>query len=884
MLRKLLHRLRLSLRRRNVEREIDRELQFHLEMETAKNMRRGMNEEDARRAALRDFGGVEQVKERYRDASRFRRLEEFWQDLRYGARMLRKNPGFTLVAVLTLALGIGANTAIFSVANVVLLKPVPYYDPQRLVVVRDAVNGNDTGGSSARSYLNWQPHSRAFEHLAGFVGGYIDWTGRDGPQRLSCAWVTANLFPALGAAPHLGRTFTPEEDRPGGARVALLSHELWIRSFGGDPSVIGQSLMIGGENRTVIGIMPPGFRFFQNGRSLGESDVWLPVALDAARELNGGSTNNIGIVGRLKPGFTPEQAQAELDLMWPQIWPKLPPGIVLQARVTPLSEMLVGNLRRGVLTLFGAVGFILLIACANVANLLLGRANLREKEMAVRAALGAGRWRLVRQMLTESLVLSIIGGAVGLLLAALGVKALVAGVPDALAHIRLSSVDGATLGYALLATLLTGVVAGVIPALQTSRISLNETLKEGARNAAAFRFRPGHVSPVLVICELALTLALLAGSGLLIKSFLRLLSVDPGYDPKNLLTMMIPLNEAKYPQGSSQTKAFYQEALTRVKTIPGVKGVATGLGLPLTGSSWGTLFTIEGRPFAPDAPQPSVGVVDVSQDYFRVMGMRLRAGRGFTEQDNENAPPVIVINETMATRYFSGEDPIGKRILFGVRNPSAQSIIGVVADVKRYGLEAEVLPEIYTPYHQNNRAQAFITLAVRTEGDPLGLVNAVRRQIREIDADQPIIDVKTMEQRVAESVAPRRFQMLLFGVFAAVALALAAVGVYGVISHSVSRRTHEIGVRMALGAESRDVLTMVIRQGMSLALVGVAAGLAIAFALTRVMSSLLFDVKATDPAVFAGISLLLAFVAFLAAYLPARRATRVDPMIALRHE
>jgi putative ABC transport system permease protein len=883
-MRQLWRRLFSLMRRGRLEREMEEEMRFHFEMQIEQNLEAGMAPEDARYAAQRQFGNQTWLKEASREMWRLNSIETMIQDLRYAARMLRRNPGFTAVAALTLALGIGANTAIFSIVNVVLLKPVPYYDPQRLVWITDAVNGNDSGGAGVRSYLNWQAHSKAFEHLVGFSGGHIDRTGQDGPQRLSCAWATANLFPALGVAPQLGRAFTPEEDRPGGPRVALLSHALWMRSFGGDPSVIGKSLTLGGESRTVIGIMPPGFRFLHNGRSLGEADVWLPHALDTERELNGDSTNMIGVAGRLRPGFSIEQTQAELSLMYSRIWPKLPPGFVLQARVTPLSEMLVGNLRRGVLTLFVAVGFVLLIACANVANLLLGRAGVRQKEMAVRAAIGAGRGRLVRQMLTESFLVSLIGGALGLLLAALGVKALVAGAPDDLAHIRLSSVDGAALGFAFLATLLTGVAAGAIPALQISRVNLNVALKEGARNTAALGRRPGQISPVLVIVELALTLVLLAGAGLMIKSFLRLLSVDPGYDPKNVLTMMIPLNEAKYPQGSPQTEAFYQEALTRVKAIPGVKAVATVLGLPLTGGSWSALFTIEGRPLAPDAPQPSVEVSDVSQDYFRVMGMRLRAGRGFTEHDNENAPRVIIINETMVRRYFSGEDPIGKRILFGLKNPSTQTIIGVAADVKRYGLEAEVHPEVYEPYHQNRQGMGFITLAVRTTGDPLNLAAAVRQQIRAIDADQPIINVMTMEQRVAESVAPRRFQMLLFGGFAAVALILAAVGAYGVISHSVSRRTHEIGVRMALGAESRDVLLIIIRQGMSLALIGVAIGLASALALTRVMSSLLFNVMPTDPAIFAGVSLLLAGVAILAAYLPARRATKVDPMVALRSE
>jgi putative ABC transport system permease protein len=487
-------------------------------------------------------------------------------------------------------------------------------------------------------------------------------------------------------------------------------------------------------------------------------------------------------------------------------------------------------------------------------------------------------------MLTESLLLSVIGGVAGLLLAWLGVKTLVALAPDTLAHLRLSGLDGATLGFTFLATLLTGFAAGVIPALQTSRINLNETLKEGAGNVASLRRRSGRISPALVIGELALTLALLAGAGLLIKSFLRLLAVDPGYDPENLLTMILPLDGAKYQTGSPQLKSFHQEALARIQATPGVKAVATGSGLPLTGRSGGAFLNIEGREPVPGWSQPIVEVSDISPDYFRVMGMRLRAGRGFMEQDNKNAPRVVIINEILARRYFSGEDPIGKRIFYGNRpNQPRYTIVGVAADVKRFGLEAEVLPEIYQPYSQVENG-GFMRLAVRTDGDQLDWVAAVRRQIWAIDADQPIIDVMTMNQRLAESVAPRRFQMLLFGVFATVALMLAVVGVYGVISYSVSRRAHEIGVRMALGAQSRDVLTMVIRHGVSLALVGVALGLGAALALTRVMKNLLFNVSATDPATFASIALLLVGVALIASYIPARRATKVNPLVALKYE
>jgi putative ABC transport system permease protein len=885
MLRKLFHRLRASLRGRNVERDMDRELQFHLEMETAENMRRGMSEEEARRIALRSFGGVEQVKETYRDASRLRRLEEFWQDLRYGARMLLKRPGFTFAAALALAVGVGADTAIFSVVNAVLLKPLPYYDPQRLVWTSETWPNRNTEFVLSPDYIEWRTQSSAFEHLVAFGESAVNLTGRGDPERLACVYSTANLFPALGVAPVVGRPFTPEEDRPGAAAVALLSHRLWQRRFGGDPKIVGQSLAIGGESYLVIGVMPAGFQFSR------EAELWLPLRLNAEQELRRERMSVVNVVGRLKANSSIDRAQEELNLIARRIDQANPgfnqwPGA--QVRVTPLGERLAGDLRRPLQALFGAVAFVLLIACANVANLLLARSAARQKEMAIRAAMGAGRRRLIRQTLTESLLLSALGGAAGLLLAVLGVKALVALSPNDLARVRESSVDGAVFGFTLAVSLLTGVVAGLIPALQSSQVNLSDALKEGGGNAAApLRRGMRRAMPALVIGELALTLTLLIGAGLLIKSFLRLRAVELGYDPENVLTMMIHLSSSKYPPGAPQQKAYYQELLARVKALPGAEGVAISTGLPFTGMSGRAPLTIEGRPPVPDSQKPLIEMNEISHDYFRAMGMRLRAGRAFTERDDETAPPVAIINETLARRYFPGEDPLGKRILAGYPTPTrAWTIVGVAPDVRRYGLEEEVRPEFYRPYLQETGILGFVPvkMEVRAVGDSLNLAAAVRRQALAIDPDQPVFNMRTMERRLAESIAPRRFQMMLFGVFAAVALALAAVGIYGVIAHSVSLRTHEIGIRMALGAKPRDVLRMVVAQGMRLALVGLAIGLTGAFALTRVMASLLFSVSPADPATFASVSALLAGVAFLATYLPARRATRVDPMTALRHE
>ncbi|MBO0861500.1 MAG: ABC transporter permease [Chloracidobacterium sp.] len=872
MLRKLFHRLRSNLRRRNIEREMDRELRFHLEMEAAENIRRGMSEEEARRSAQLSFGGVERTKEDYRDIARFRRLEEFLQDLRYGARMLLRTPGFALVAVLALALGIGANTAIFSVVNAVLLRPLPYYDPQRLVWVAEVMPGGEEIYAAA-DYIHWREQSKSFDHLIAFTPGSIYLTGRGEPEQLDSIRATANLFPALGVAPQLGRAFTTEEDRPGAALVVILSHAFWQRRFGGDPAVIGQSLTLDGRSWRVIGVMPPGFKFIR------KADVLLPRALNVQQELANQGISFLGnIVGRLKPGVTPEQARSELDMILQRLPQDYPRRTIFAERaiVTPLGERLFGNLRLGLLAQFGAVAFILFIACANVANLLLARASARQKEMAIRAAMGAGRGRLVRQMLTETLLLSVCGGVAGLLLATLGVKALTPLTPADLAHLKASGIDGEALCFTFLVSLLTDVIVGVIPALQASRIDLNENMKESARSALfPIRARARRASPALVVGELAMTLALLAGAGLLIKSFLRVRAVEPGFNPENLLTMTIPLYTARYPL--AQRKNFYQDLLTRVNGLPGVKAVAIGT-LPLTETRTVVAPSSDAKA---EKKQPThtnfVGV-----DYFRAMGMQLRAGRSFTEQDNENAPRVIVINETMA-RQFAGEDPIGKR--FGIGELREATVIGVVADVKRYGLESQAVSEEYHSSLQNAEViGGNIRLVVRAASDPLKLAPAVRQQVWAINANMPVVDVMTMEQRVAQSVAPRRFQMLLFGAFAALALSLAAVGVYGVISHSVSLRTHEIGIRMALGAKPRDVLRMVVAQGMRLALVGLAIGLTGAFALTRLMASLLFSVSPADPATFAVVSMLLAGVAFLATYLPARRATRVDPMIALRHE
>jgi predicted permease len=888
MLRTLFHRLRASLRRGKVEREMERELRFHLEMETAENMRRGMSEDEALRAALRSFGGVERVKEEYLDLSRFRWIDGFWQDLRYGVRMLRMRPGFTIVAALTLALGIGANTAIFSVVNALVFNPLPYPDPQRLVWVTNVFRGNEMIGVS--EYRTYQTQSKTFDGLAAFdVGGRI-LTTPDGPAPVNTVQATASLFPTLGVAPKLGRAFTPEDARPGAPPVIILSHELWRRRFGGDPSVIGRSVPFGGGSSLILGVMPPGFRFLPESRNGGNADVWEPWPLNLQQELKSEDNMTLAnVFGRLKPGVSIEQARAELDLLNQPLIQAHPEVAGMKARVAPLAERLVGHLRRGLLTLFGSVGFVLLIACANVANLLLSRASMRQKELAIRSALGAGRRRLIQQMLTESLLLSVLGGAAGLLLAWWGVKALVACTPEPvdftpenLLVLKLSGIDKTVLVFTFLATLLTGVVAGLIPALQASRIDLNESLKDGARGAI-FLKRNGarRVSPVLVIGELALTLVVLVGAGLLVKSFARVLAVDPGYNPENLLTMYISIRDIKDP---AQQRRFNHELRTRLNALPGVQAAAYSGTLPLTdtGIIGKARLTVVGAESVPDEQKPLPEQHYASPDYFRAMQMKFRAGHSFTELDTENTPPVTVINETLARRLFAGIDPISKRIQ-DEGGKTDLTIIGVVADVKQYGLETESQAAFYRSCFQETRRDGG-TWVIRTLGDPLKMLPAVRQELKALKRDYRLFHVTTMEQLLDNSTALRRFQTWLFGLFAALALVIATVGIYGVISYAVSQRMHEIGIRMALGAQTADALRLVIRQGLRLTLIGVALGVAAALALTRVMKSLLFNVSATDPMTFALIVLMLVVVALIASYIPARRATKVDPLAALRHE
>jgi predicted permease len=806
------------------------------------------------------------------------------QDLRYGIRMLLKRPGFTLIAVLTLSLGIGANTAVFSIINAILLRPLPYQEPDRLAYIKEelpSMGPELMGGVSHPEFLDYKNGNQSFSGLAGFISIGVNMTGLAVAERLQAMRVSADLFPVLGVKPMLGRAFSPVEDEVGKDDVVILSHGLWLRQFRADAGVLGKTLKLNERPYTVIGVTSPEFRFpIAGGPFSTEVELWVPLALTPKEIADRAASFDVGVIGRLKPGVSQAQADADiagvaarLQQQYPQIYTN---KLQMRATVVGVNEQTTQAVRPLLWVLLAAVGLVLLIACANVANLLLARAASRCKEIALRAALGASRARVVRQLLTESLLLALAGGGGGLLLAVWIVGLIVRFGPTDVPRLSEASVDPSVLGFTLLVSLLTAVLFGLLPALQSSKLNLTEALKEaGSRSGRGAESR--RRLDLLAALEMAAALTLLIGAGLLVGSFLRVLRTPPGFNPEGLLTAYTSLPAERY-KDVDQGKAVHRRVLERLAALPGVKSVAAATNLPMVWD-WTIGMLREG-----DDNYYNASNTWVSDEYFQTVGVRLKSGRTFNSADRMDTPPVIVINETMARRHWPGENPIGKRIQWGGWASGWLTVVGVVEDVKLSSLEAKEKPAVYMPMFQIPRLRPTVVYFARTDGDPSALASAVRREIQAVDAELPVYDIRTMNQVISTSLAKRRFSMTLLAGFAAVALALAAIGLYGVMSYRVEQSTQEIGVRMALGAETRDVLQLTLKQGLRPAIAGLAIGLASSLALTRWMSGLLFGVSATDPLIYAGVSSLLLCTALAAVYVPARRATKVDPMVALRAE
>src|SRR5689334_3389880 len=807
-------------------------------------------------------------------------MENLLKDIRYGVRGLWKRPGFTVVAVLTLALGIGANTAIFSVVNAVLLKPLQFRDPDRLAMIWEdaAFLGFPRNTPAPANYVDWKNQTQSFEDMAATHELTFNLTGGGTPERVAAYGVNANFFPLFGVAPALGRGFTAEEDQPGAHKVAVLSHELWQTRYGSDPQIINRDIQLDGEKYTVVGVMPAGFQFF-------ESDVrlWVPLAL-TPEELASRGNHYLKVVARVKPGVTMAQAQADVSAVTARIAKDHPDMMFdgkVGALVMPLREEFTGDVRGSLFVLLVAVAFVLLIACANVAGLLLARAVGRRREIALRVALGASRARVVRQLLTESLLLSATAGILGSILAYFSFAFLQKLIPAQMALLTSLKLDLRILLFTLVLSLLTGIIFGLVPALQSAKVDLNNALKQSTRVTSSGRLRSA-----LIVFEVALSIVLLVGAGLLIQTLFRLFNQYNSLQPQQVLTMRTVLPKAKYKELPKQI-GFYQQVVDRVEHLPGVISAGYTTSIPLIWKGGTSGFFPEGLKDPVPGMAYDANHREVTSHYLQTMNIALRQGRYFTDRDNENSMPVAIINETMARQYWPGQNPIGRRFKLGDPTDDVPwiQIVGIVADVRQMGLDEPVKAEMYLPLRQdNNPWYAPRDLVIRTSGDTSNLVGSVRQIISEVDPDQPISNIATMSDVLGTEAAQRRMGMIMLVAFASLALLLASLGIYGVLAYFVTQHTNEIGVRQALGATPRDILFLVLKKGMGLTLIGVAIGLASAFALTRLMSSLLFGVKASDPLTFVAVPLLLALVALLSCYIPARRATKVDPLVALRYE
>ncbi|MEO6237099.1 MAG: ABC transporter permease [Vicinamibacterales bacterium] len=806
-------------------------------------------------------------------------MDHLKRDVQYAFRRLFKAPGFTFVAVVTLALGIGANSAIFSVVNGVLLKPLPYPEPDRLVGVYHVTEG-EKAMMSGPNFTDIARSASSLENTAAVSTAEVILTGQGEPVRLDVAGVSASMFSVLRVKPLFGRTFNADENTPGRTNIVVLSHGLWKARFGGDPGVLGKRIALDGVNKQIVGVMPEGFSY------PAAREAWLPIRYDENFVSKQRGAWYLRGIARLKPGVTAEQSAAEVETLGRNLARQYPDSNEGLGMTTfPLHEAMVGSIRSSVLVLLGAVGFVLLIACANVANLLLARAAARESEMAVRAALGAGRGRLVRQLLTESVILSLAGGGLGLLFGVWGVAFLTSLKPQGIPRLDAVSVDATVIFLTFAVAVLTGLLFGVVPALHATRGALSGSLKESGRGAVPNR-GGARLRGTLVIVEMAMAVMLLAGAGLLMRSFMRLQSVDPGFDPAQTLSFELSLPDARY-EGDTRQIAFFDQLLPRLRALPGVRAADAVMALPLSGSNFNISFLVAGRPPVPPAQQPSMEIRVATPGYFSELGIPLKRGRGFTEDDRSGTPPVVVLTESAAQRYFPNEEPLGKTIKLGWgRGPgkpkAGGEIVGIVGDVKEAGLDEPDAPQLYLPYRQ--WPVQSMSVVLKTTRSPESLVAAVGQEVHAIDPNLPLANVGSLEKIISESISQPRFYMLLLGIFAAVALVLAAIGIFGVLSYAVSQRTREIGIRMALGAPGRTVVNLIVRQAMLLVISGVAAGTIAALLVSQTMTKMLFSVTPSDPVTFSAVAAVLVAVALLASYLPARRATRVDPIVALRAE
>jgi putative ABC transport system permease protein len=875
-------------REKDANLDLNDEMRFHLEKQIEQNIARGMSAEEARRQALIAFGGVQQTREAVRETRWTHVAETFLQDLRYGGRLLRKSPVFTAAAIITLALGIGANTAVFTVVNSVLLQPLPYPQADRILYLGESGKDSQRISIAYPNFIDWQSQNHVFERMGAVQAQSFILTNREQPELLPGRCVSEGFFPTLGVKPLLGRVFLPTDDQPSAAPVALISYGLWQRRFGGDPNIVDRAITLDQKSYTVVGVLPRDFEY----RDM-VNDVFIPLGLKGAQEelTTRGGHPGIFAVARLKSGESMSRARGDMAAISGRLAQQYPEtnagGGVTMAT---LQDFMVGDTRPWLMLLFAAVGLVLLIACANIANLLLGRAAARAHEIAIRAALGASHWRLIRQVLTESILLALLGGALGAGIATLGIDLLVKAAPDGLPRLQDIRVDPLVLAFTLVVSVITGVLFGIAPAIYA--LKLRPALNESGRSSVGTARQ--HLRNVLVVAELAVSLLLLVGAGLVIRSFARVLNVQPGLNPSRLLTARIHLPENKY-QTAAQIDGFFDELMRQLQTAPGIRAAAANMPLPFSFNEWDTGVFLEGHP----APTPDgvtfTYVHFISPEYLGAMQTPLLRGRYITYFDNKNAPPVVLVNQNFVVRYLANQNPIGKRLRFGgyeeitgsdfKKNPW-MTIAGVIGDVKQYGLDAEQGPEVFFPYNQDpgGNAKSTRNLVLRTVGDPLPALDELRRVLHNIDKDQPIGDVATMEQLISASLGSRRMPMYLLAAFAGLALTLAAVGIYAVLAYWVAQRAREIGIRMALGASRRDVLRLVVQQGGKLMVSGLAIGLALALAMGRLLSSQLFQVSVNDPVTFLAVTLILSGVAAASCYLPARRAARVDPLAALRQE